>query len=963
MFGMLGKRDAYRRTVSWFLFWFGCALTVAGFSFNGMWSSVPWAEAALLGEIGLAAALIGWLMKRLTGLAMATSVGAVWLLALIYFTGFAPFGATVLLALAGMALGSLFVPGGWPARGTLSILVGFALIGGVVGWLLPFSVHGRPAYLVVLLTLLAVRWRSVAELLRPMSLEWRSVVAEAPASVWLAVMVAGLATTCAWMPTIHYDDLAYHLGLPSQLVRLGYYKMDAASNLWAVSAWAADVLQAVAWLLAGHESRGMLDVFWLLLGLVLIWRLCKALDLPPWQCSVAVALYASLPLTVGALTGMQTEGPTAALAAGIALLIQQFPSPDRRRLLAFALLFGLLLALKISNLMIAGPLGLWLLCRWRFRLPWRALPVSLLLLLLVAGSSYVYGWMLTGNPVLPLFNATFHSSYYTPTNFHDNHWNAGFRWNLVWNLVFHTSRYVEGSDGTAGFVLIALGGCLLAALFDRRARPLALVAMGSFLLPLTQIQYLRYAHQALVLMVPAMLCGMPALVIGARSPRWVGGVLVVLVVANLVFASAGDWQLRNGELRQFLTESKQDFMSRYAPIDQVINVVNERYGSTARVLITSGAVPFAAGFAGQAYVVNWYDQALADQAALADKDATGKAWGRLVGETGANLLVLQSGQTSEALASALALMHGNLVLQTGDLQLWEVQRTVAAVIQAAPPGQVSLEFDTATLPEGPLFVAAGVTLKCKPIGVPITVSWTITGQDTTPWSYSNWANCLPDGSARADLRVAAPRTLAAFSMSARSATTTPMELITTSSGLDARSNFGAQRNLARNMRQKLLTRLAHWIDPMIGATAMQASSPMLPMPADGVAVSYRPSSLQSGDGDVRATLKLGCRYSPTPIVVGWKMVEQGLAPKSQYAWARCNRNGVASAVFEAKVMHRITSLTVTALPSRDEDMGLQLLEAKSGYIATSGIRGTLNRKRVKLAKWLTSAQEIKRVEP
>lgn len=963
MVGLVGKREAHWRVMPWFLFWLGCALTVAGSVFNGMWNSVPWAEAALLGGLGLAAALIGWVLKRVAGLAFATSAGVVWLLALIYFAGFAPFAAVVLLALAGLALGSLLVPAGWPARGGLSILAGLALISGTMGWLLPFPVHGRIAYLIVLLALVAARWRVLADMLRPMPEVWRSAVTQAPAAMWLAVMVVGVATTCAWLPTIHYDDLAYHLGLPSQLVSLGYYKMDAASNLWAVSAWAADVLQAATWLLAGHESRGMLDAFWLLLGLVLVWQLCEALDLPPWQRCLAVALYASLPLTAGAMTGMQTEGPTAALAAAVALLIQRSPGPDRRQLTVFALLFGLLLALKVSNLMIAGPLGLWLLCRWRFRLPWRALSASLPLLLLVAGSSYTYGWMLAGNPVLPVFNAVFHSPYYTPTNFHDEHWNAGFHWNIVWNLVFHTSNYVEGGDGTAGFVLIALGGSLLAALFDRRARPLALVALGSFLLPLTQIQYLRYTHQALVLMIPAMMCGMPALARGSRHLRWVAGVLVALVVADLAFVSTADWQLRHGELGWFLTEPRQDFMARYAPTDQVMDAVNERYGPAARVLITSDSIPFAAAFAGRAYVVSWYDQELMVKAARADKDATGQSWVQLVDETGANLLVLQSGHVSEALASALALAHGSLAMQVGDIQLWEVRRTIAGVAEAASPGEVKLKFDTATLPEGASFVEAGVTLKCKPLDAPVALSWTIAGQSASPWSYSRWANCLPDGTARADLRVTVPQPIADFTIFAHSANGTAMELALVDSELDARRNFGEQRDLARGMRQKLLLNLTRWIDPWAGKSVMHAGAPEVPSPVRGIAVDYRLSTPPASKGDVHATLQLRCRYSPTPIVLGWKVVEQGGAPESQYAWARCGRDGVASAVFDAKVRHPVTSLAVTAVPAEGEDMGLRLLGAESGYIATSGFRGTLNRKRIKLAKWLTPALEVSRIEP
>ena len=963
MVGLVGKREAYWRVMPWFLFWLGCALTVAGSVLNGMWKSVPWAETALLGGLGLAAALIGWVLKRLAGLALATSASVVWLLALIYFAGFAPFAAVALLALVGLALGSLFVPAGWPARGGLSILAGLALISGVVGWLLPFPVHGRIAYLVVLLALVAARWRVLADMLRPMPQAWRSAVAQAPAAMWLAVMVVGLATTCAWLPTIHYDDLAYHLGLPSQLVGLGYYKMDAASNLWAVSAWAADVLQAATWLLAGHESRGMLDAFWLLLGLVLAWQLCEALDLPPWQRCLAVALYASLPLTAGAMTGMQTEGPTAALAAGVALLIQRSSGPDRRQLVVFALLFGLLLALKVSNLTIAGPLGLWLLCRWRFRLPWRALPASLLLLLLLAGSSYTYGWMLAGNPVLPVFNAVFHSPYYPPANFHDEHWNAGFHWNIVWNLVFHTSNYVEGGAGTAGFVLIALGGSLLAALFDRHAAPLALVALGSFLLPLTQIQYLRYTHQALVLMIPAMMCGMPALARGSRHLHWVAGVLVALVVANLAFVSAADWQLGRGELGRYLTEPRQDFMAHYAPIDQVMDAVNERYGPAARVLITSDAIPFAAGFAGRAYVVSWYDQELAGKAVQADKDASGQSWLRLVDETGVNLLVLQSGHVSEALAAALILAHGGLVLQVGGTQLWEVRRAVAGVVQAASPGEVKLKFDTAALPAGASLVEGEVTLKCKPFGVPVALSWSIARLDAAPWSYSNWTDCLPDGTARASLRVAAPQSIADFTISARSATATAMELTPMNAALDVRRDFSARRDLAWGMRQGLLLHLARWIDPWTGKTVMHAGAPALPPPARGVAVNYRLSVPPVGEGDVHATLRLGCRYSPTPIVVGWKMVEQGAAPVSRYAWAQCGRDGVANAVFDAVVGQRVTSLAVTALPAEGTDMDLRLLGSESGFITMSGFRGILNRQRVRLANWLTPALEVSRIEP
>src|SRR6185312_12709599 len=203
------------------------------------------------------------------------------------------------------------------------------------------------------------------------------------------------------------------------------------------------------------------------------------------------------------LSAMQTEGPTAAVIAALALLIQRVREPRRRDLMLVGILFALLPALKISNLMFAGPLGLWLLWRWRGRMPWRTLPFAVLFALVLAGSSYVYAWKLTGNPVLPLFNAVFHSSYFAPTNFHDSRWDKGFHWNIVWRLVFHSGDYMEGGDAAPILVLMAL------------------VAIAGLLLPLYEIQYSRYAMPSLTLLIPAMLCGVPSIAVRRRQSRLV----------------------------------------------------------------------------------------------------------------------------------------------------------------------------------------------------------------------------------------------------------------------------------------------------------------------------------------------------------------------------------------------------------------------------------------------------------
>ena len=71
-----------------------------------------------------------------------------------------------------------------------------------------------------------------------------------------ALLLLGLASTAAWLPTMQSDDVAYHLGLPAQLQATARYAMDARLQVWALAPWNGDVLQGVAQMLASRESRG-----------------------------------------------------------------------------------------------------------------------------------------------------------------------------------------------------------------------------------------------------------------------------------------------------------------------------------------------------------------------------------------------------------------------------------------------------------------------------------------------------------------------------------------------------------------------------------------------------------------------------------------------------------------------------------------------------------------------------------
>lgn len=785
------------------LYWLGFILLTVGFAINALWRGIALAPTLFLGALLLASLVLAFVLRRLLDCAMATVLLLLWLLALAYFAGFAACLAVLLVALAAMGAGSLLVPGDTPARGSLCIMVGLALLCGIDGWLLPFSIHFRAVYVIVLLAMVFLRWRSIAPMLRALPECWSAAVAAAPGTAVLALLAIGAMSTFAWLPTLDYDSLSYHLNLPSQLVTLGYYQMNVATSVWALSPWAADVVQAIAWVVGGVQARGMVDVLWASLSFVLIWSLCGELGLRPGLRWLAVALYASVPMIAFTLGTMQTEGPTAAVVAALALVIQRARVPGRRDLLLVATLFGLLLALKVSNLMFAGPLGLWLLWRWRGRFPWRALPVAILLALILAGSSYLYAWELAGNPVLPVFNGIFHSPYFAPVNFHDSQWNKGFHWDIIWRLVFHSSDYTESGAATPALVLIALAGSLLVALARPASRALALVAITGLLLPLYEIQYSRYAAPSLALLIPAMLCGVPSFDSVRAQNRLVLAGMCALVMLSLAFVSGVSWQAANGAVRARVIAGQSATIDRFAPERQMVQVVEDRYGETARVLILDRSKPFAAEFAGKAFALSWYDPQLLRWAQHADADFTGQAWIEVFKRTGANLLMTTRGNMPGALLTAIAKMNGTVAFEAGNSLLWQIDTGKPAASASSVPHGVSVTFGTTTAPPAQTLVDASVTLRCDPDAASkehIVVSWGIQQQNHSARVKSGWSHCMQDGTMKASIHEAVRYRVTAVGMQASPSSGPGMGLAVADSQASLRRDLTAERDLSRQAR-------------------------------------------------------------------------------------------------------------------------------------------------------------------
>ncbi len=190
------------------LLWAGMAACAIGLVMHRMWEALPFPrffEHVLLALLALAAA---WPLQRWLGWQRATALLAAWLVALAVFAGPLPVLAVAVLAASATGLGSVVM------RGPVALPLGLAIIAGTLGWLLPLQMHYRALYLVSCIGLIAWRRVAIADAAR---IAWRQLednARAAPRASTAALLLLGLASTGAWLPTMQYDDVVYHLGLP-----------------------------------------------------------------------------------------------------------------------------------------------------------------------------------------------------------------------------------------------------------------------------------------------------------------------------------------------------------------------------------------------------------------------------------------------------------------------------------------------------------------------------------------------------------------------------------------------------------------------------------------------------------------------------------------------------------------------------------------------------------------------------
>jgi hypothetical protein len=288
-------------------------------------------------------------------------------------------------------------------------------------------------------------------------------------------------------------------------------------------------------------------------------------------------------------------------------------------------------------------------------------------MLCVGGSSYVYAWVITGNPVLPLFNDVFQSPLTAIERFRDFNYGPGNPLLLPWRLLFDSKHMHEGWNGIGGFQWWFAFAALPWLLASTRTRRHALIGLAATVLLCTQIMHVRY-------LVPALLgLGIAFTVLLARTWPRAGMIFAtVLVALNLMFLQGTSWTLREGIVFRYLldTDGERQYVADFAP-ERLLLAPLKQSGQPFMVFGDHRQARHAE-LSGRGVVANWYDPQTRGRFDAAVRDNTNTEWQRLFADYGATHALAHRDQSHRRYLAALD-DFGEIVAEINRVRLYRLR--------------------------------------------------------------------------------------------------------------------------------------------------------------------------------------------------------------------------------------------------------------------------------------------------
>jgi hypothetical protein len=576
----------------WLLLTALLALAVYGISANGLLLQPIWSDAGLRRLLWFSA--VYWILALAARRRFPTFLIASAILYSIWTLGLLAVGGLALLLAGAWGIGLRLLPNGGILSGALG-LAAYALITGALAHL---PINTPALYLILAAAGIATGARRLASALRELP--------RIHASPWLALPLypACIHLLAALFPEASSDGLAMHLTVPAWVAAHRQWSFDPEQFSWALMPMSGDWAHTAAYLLGGEPVARLLNFAMLAMLASLVYSLARRAAARETSL-IVTALFLSTPVAYLVTGSLFIENFWTLMACGALAAILHFRETGERRYLPAAGLFaGAAVSAKLLAIPVVGMAALVGLVAVAKRKPpaWRHAAVAAALALAIGAPPYLEAFLKTGNPVFPMYNTVFRSPLFaTDIVMADPRYPPAPLPRFLWDATFHSTKYLDGHNGSLGFHYWLLLPLTLLCL--RRKTPYLVpiclsISLVWILLVTGTYSYLRYLYPSLALLSVAFVLPLETM----THRKVIHALSVLVVLANTYFLSAGTWYTRDLTLPPWKPQREQ-YLDEAAPLRALVDYFNRTaYGEPVAFLDEDQV----AGLAGPAYSASWH---------------------------------------------------------------------------------------------------------------------------------------------------------------------------------------------------------------------------------------------------------------------------------------------------------------------------------------------------------------------
>ena len=500
----------------------------------------------------------------------------------------------------------------YPSKFVYSVALGMGIYGFFINLIAGLSINYYALYIFLIASPIIMNWKNICKKVLATKEFYYFRINSTIHDLAIGTLIIYLFAV-SLMPEIGQDALASHLFIPAQINFNHIWNFDLGNFWFSTMPALVDFIYTFLYMLAGEAGCRLINFFSICLISILFIDFCKYFGGKLPSVRWALLLYLSSSITLLEVSSLFIDSIwTLYILLALFSFIRYLFQKNKIDLYLFAIFLGFALSSKALTLLIIPSFFMLYIFYHKFnikKLFVKEIFIAVCLILIFGSVSYLRSFILTGNPIYPFhfinpihladhfFNLKNFSSNFNsvmPSLIIDSNplYKKPINNSLLWDLTFHTSRFLESKDGAAGlYWIIIFPLTVVSILFSKNKKVLILMifAITSFFLITYQIVYLRYL---LPLIIIFFLC--TAIQIQflqqLRNKFFINIFLVLMLVvfiSNLFVIKLGGYYSALSIKPLIGKEEKLKYLDSKLPIRNAAGLVNRINTSNSPVLLFS----------------------------------------------------------------------------------------------------------------------------------------------------------------------------------------------------------------------------------------------------------------------------------------------------------------------------------------------------------------------------------------